>query len=250
MTRDAMSATTDQPYPSNGHLSELLKWHMDTGGTRPDGSPDVSGIPWTISELSFALDRSTTVEPESQEKRVKRWRSGRHRMAQATFKELQVVLFGENSAFDAWRRDFLRAWRDFVPLTSESNERAEAETGPNAVSSSRENPSATPWPVLSPSAAQLADCMMEISQRCWHAGWFDQLEYDLWAAVQKGACAYGQGHVTGPQIEILKALSDACGGWIFWRHDSYDSEGNENFHDVGPTWVPMPYWLKHWDNRP
>lgn len=248
MTRDAMSATTHQPYPSNGHLSELLRWHMDIGGTRPDGSPDVPGVPWTISELSFALDKSTTAEPESQEKRVKRWRSGRHRMAQTTFKELQSVLFGESAAFEAWRRDFLNAWRHFTPLTSPSNQIDEAEAQTNASSRCNEEQSVSTRPILSPTAAQLADCMMEISQRCWHAGWFRELEYSLWDAIETGPRDYGQGHITGPQIEILKALSDACGGWIFWKHETYDSDGNENFDDVGPTWVPMPYWLKHWDD--
>jgi hypothetical protein len=38
--------------------------------------------------------------------------------------------------------------------------------------------------VLSPGAAQLADCMSDISEKCYYASWLDGLEYILWDRPQ------------------------------------------------------------------
>jgi hypothetical protein len=35
-------------------FGELLSWHLDRG-TRPGGSPDAEGIPWTVKEFAAAV---------------------------------------------------------------------------------------------------------------------------------------------------------------------------------------------------
>ncbi len=62
----------------------------------------------------------------------------------------------------------------------------------------------------------LANFMSEISERCYSAGWMEDLEYVLWDAVINGEKPYGHGKVTNQDIQILKLLSDYCKGWIYF----------------------------------
>jgi hypothetical protein len=90
-------------------------------------------------------------------------------------------------------------------------------------------------PQLSPTAAQLADCMSDISENCWHARWNEGLEYDLWHAVLDGQKRFGDGTITNEQIALLKALSKACGGWVAF--------GEEEL-----AWIPIDYWKWHYED--
>lgn len=71
----------------------------------------------------------------------------------------------------------------------------------------------------------LANLMSDISERCYHAGWMDQLEYFLWGVCQgEHSPDYGHGFVTIQDVAALKWLSNICGGWIY-----FDEENGETF---------------------
>lgn len=67
---------------------------------------------------------------------------------------------------------------------------------------------------LTPDQRILADLMSDISERCYHAGWENNLEYVLWDAVINGERKFGQDIITSEDIERLKLLSERAGCWI------------------------------------
>ncbi|MXV14324.1 hypothetical protein [Hufsiella ginkgonis] len=69
---------------------------------------------------------------------------------------------------------------------------------------------------LTPEQKALADCMSDISERCFGADWMDGLEYDLWNALLHGERKYGQGMISANDIENLKRISNACNCWIYF----------------------------------
>lgn len=69
---------------------------------------------------------------------------------------------------------------------------------------------------------RLADFMSEISERCYAAGWMQNLEYVLWHAVTYGQRKYGQSYITESDIETLIKLSRDADAWII-----YDNEKEE-----------------------
>ncbi|WP_025146882.1 hypothetical protein [Pedobacter jeongneungensis] len=69
---------------------------------------------------------------------------------------------------------------------------------------------------------RLADFMSEISERCYAAGWMQNLEYILWHAVTYGHRKYGQSYITESDIETLIKLSTDGNTWIV-----YDDEKGE-----------------------
>lgn len=79
---------------------------------------------------------------------------------------------------------------------------------------------------------KLADFMSNISERCWHAGWMENLEYALWDAVINGERVYGHNTVTQGDINALKELSTAANCWII-----FDDNTEE-------TAVPLEVWSK------
>ena len=83
---------------------------------------------------------------------------------------------------------------------------------------------------LSPQQLALADRMSEISEEAFCAGWMSGLEYDLWRIVVAGSGTYGWFALDGAIIAELRALSDACGGWIV-----FDDQTEETF-------VPREEW--------
>jgi hypothetical protein len=85
---------------------------------------------------------------------------------------------------------------------------------------------------LTPQQRELAQYMSELSESAYSAGWMDGLEQALWRAVIGGPCRYGDLTLTTAHIQKLKALSDACGGWI-----RFDDEQDECF-------VPMESWIQ------
>jgi hypothetical protein len=83
---------------------------------------------------------------------------------------------------------------------------------------------------LTPTQRALAERMSEISEDTYCAGWLVDLEYDLWQ-ILIGEQGTFSGMVSEPEIQQLRELSDACGGWIF-----YDDDRAETF-------VPLTQWL-------
>jgi hypothetical protein len=87
---------------------------------------------------------------------------------------------------------------------------------------------------LTPAQRKLAAYMSELSERAYYAGWMEGLEYALWRAVTVGPFQYGHLTLTAEHTQRLKALSEACGGWI-----KFDEDTEESF-------VPTARWLEQY----
>ena len=70
---------------------------------------------------------------------------------------------------------------------------------------------------------ELYELMSDISEDCYCAGWMMGNEFRLWHAITDANDdkRYGQSEIAPQQIQRLKELSQAVGGW--WRWD--DKEG-------------------------
>jgi hypothetical protein len=66
----------------------------------------------------------------------------------------------------------------------------------------------------------LADFMGEISERCYNAGWMQNLEYILWDALTNGERKYGSETITQEDIEIWKDKSIAAKSWIIMDYET------------------------------
>ena len=82
---------------------------------------------------------------------------------------------------------------------------------------------------MQPAVIELATYMSELSEQAWCAGWMQDLEFALWRAVTETPYHYGRLDLTAEHVARLRALSEACGGWIVFRED-------EEF-------VPLAEWL-------
>jgi hypothetical protein len=89
---------------------------------------------------------------------------------------------------------------------------------------------------LTPQQRDLAVYMSELSEHAYSAGWMEGLEQSLWRAVTTGPFRYGHLTLTAAHVEKLKALSNACGGWI-----RFDDHLEESF-------VPIEQWLEQYPN--
>ncbi len=56
--------------------------------------------------------------------------------------------------------------------------------------------------------------MSDISERCFSAGWMENLEFSLWNAVLNGPRRYGNGMINQEHIDYLKEQSKVCNCWI------------------------------------
>lgn len=83
-------------------------------------------------------------------------------------------------------------------------------------------------------ALALESAMSAISEDYYCAGWLIGLEFSLWAMVLGGPRDFGIGTVTEEEIQELRRLSDACGGWIVWRQ--------EDTFIMGQRFMPMELW--------
>jgi len=88
---------------------------------------------------------------------------------------------------------------------------------------------------MNPAEAALADYMSELSQAAYCAGWMEDLEYDLWRAVESGPFEYGFLNLTAEHTKKLRSLSEACGGWIIFADE-------EQF-------IPLNRWRTMYDER-
>jgi len=78
---------------------------------------------------------------------------------------------------------------------------------------------------------KLAKLMSDLSEEAYCAGWMMGLEYALWERVTEGPGEYGFLTIAQEILDVLKSLSDECGGWVRW-----DDKKGECF-------VPMDEWL-------
>ncbi|MGQ7856422.1 hypothetical protein ACUN24_19480 [Pedobacter sp. WC2501] len=79
----------------------------------------------------------------------------------------------------------------------------------------------------------LAAFMSGISEKCYSAGWMQNLEYVLWHAVINGERKYGQSYISEADIATLIKLSTVTNVWII-----FDSEKEE-----------MALSLKEWTEK-
>jgi hypothetical protein len=77
--------------------------------------------------------------------------------------------------------------------------------------------------------------MAKISEQGFHAGWKNELEYDLWKIVETGPSEYGFIEVDADRINKLLELSKLSDGWI-----TYGSET--------PEWIQKGAWLKRYQS--
>jgi hypothetical protein len=62
---------------------------------------------------------------------------------------------------------------------------------------------------------EFANLMMEISERCYYAGWIANLEYVLWHAMKNGERKYGHDSITKSDIHLLAQISTILNTWIY-----------------------------------
>jgi len=90
---------------------------------------------------------------------------------------------------------------------------------------------------LTPQQRELAVYMSELSEQAFSAGWMEGLEQALWRAVTSGPYRYGYLTLTTAHVEKLKALSNACDGWI-----AFDDNLEECF-------VPLGQWVEQYPSE-
>ena len=79
--------------------------------------------------------------------------------------------------------------------------------------------------------------MSDISEDAYCAGWMIGLEYDLWRIVVAGGGHYGAVSLGDEEVQELRDLSAACGGWIMYERDK------------GEVFVPLVKWQELFDQR-
>ena len=62
----------------------------------------------------------------------------------------------------------------------------------------------------------LADYMSLISERCYCAGWMNNLQYVLWHSISAGPRQYGQDFITLEDIIHLNQMARASNSWIVY----------------------------------
>jgi hypothetical protein len=77
---------------------------------------------------------------------------------------------------------------------------------------------------------RLATFMSEISERCYSAGWIQNLEYVLWDCLITGERKYGYASITKQDIDSLKLFSKTPKCWIL-----FDDTTEETAIDLN-TW--------------
>jgi hypothetical protein len=88
---------------------------------------------------------------------------------------------------------------------------------------------------LTPKQAELARYMSDLSEQAWRAGWMSGLEFALWDVLLGNRNKFGCLTFELAHIERLRALSQACAGWI-----TYDD-------GKGELWVPVEEWRTRFD---
>ncbi len=62
----------------------------------------------------------------------------------------------------------------------------------------------------------LRDYMSIISERCYYAGWMNNLEYILWHSTSAGPRNYGHDFITAKDILTLSKMATASNSWIIF----------------------------------
>jgi hypothetical protein len=80
----------------------------------------------------------------------------------------------------------------------------------------------------------LADFMSDISERCYYAGWEQNLEYVLWNSILNGPRSWGHGEISKTDIDFLENKSSEINSWIIFDNENEEtgislSEWKEKF---------------------
>jgi hypothetical protein len=90
---------------------------------------------------------------------------------------------------------------------------------------------------LTPDERRLADLMSEISEKCYSAGWMENIEYVLWDALTSGPRNFGHDTITQDDIDQLLKISGTAKSWIV-----FDDERDE-------TPIPLNKWQQQFKER-
>jgi len=99
----------------------------------------------------------------------------------------------------------------------------------------------TPEERLTPQQRALYEAISDVSEARWCAGWLMGIEYQLWAELHDAGSRQGTDERDDAQLETVRTLSDAVGGWIIWADDQTHPDLPTN--EWGPRFVPLPEWL-------
>lgn len=83
---------------------------------------------------------------------------------------------------------------------------------------------------------QLMNLMRDHSERCYCAGWMNDLEFALWAIATGGGGSYGMVEISPEQAHELLTLAFKADSWIVWRD-------SEDIATQCETAVPLVEWL-------
>ena len=69
----------------------------------------------------------------------------------------------------------------------------------------------------------LADFMSDISERCYYAGWMQNLEYVLWDSLINGERKYGHDNISKNDIDTLRDFSNKANAWIIFSDETEET---------------------------
>ena len=90
--------------------------------------------------------------------------------------------------------------------------------------------------------ASLAGLISDISEACWAAGWYADIEFHLWSTLTEGDYQWyaPKRRPEQQQLDQLRALSERVGGWARWSDE--DEEVFVTLHE----WRPL---YQHWKEQ-
>jgi hypothetical protein len=80
---------------------------------------------------------------------------------------------------------------------------------------------------LNKSQIALAEYISELSEEAYYASWYEGVEYALWNSISDRQNIFGRLEITEEIKKRLRALSDSCGGWIY-----FDEKTEETFISI------------------
>jgi WD40 repeat protein len=140
MSKSQEDSSNPPSYPQGGSYAELLNWHLDIWGTRPDGNLEKCGEPWVHKKFA-ALVHEEGTPPENAEKNLRNWCNPKRGPPASEFrvKRIEEAFFGTNPLFERWKNDLrlarLISKEDKSPSSIESGISEQSGAPPPSVSS-------------------------------------------------------------------------------------------------------------------
>src|SRR5581483_6924891 len=86
-----------------------LGWHLDRG-TRPAGTPESKGAPWTNKEFANAVGKAKNAAQAPSERTIRNWRNGDTLPEPADFNAILMALFGGKPDYVDWRQELTETY--------------------------------------------------------------------------------------------------------------------------------------------